>query len=259
MQIVTKVAAAMQAVFGAKLDDFARSTGCVQRQRKFSGVSLLRTLVLTLLQQPAAKDRDYRAMAARLGVHVTEEAVGRRFTLALVKFLEEALRYVLTQTLGGKSVAASLLRKFTDVRIGDSTSLLLPDEWADQFPGCGGTGKACKAALKIQVLWSLTTGALLRLLVEAGRSSDNRSPIADTPLPVGGLSIFDLGYFSLERFRRIGEAGAYWISRFQRGTTVFGPGGKRLDMPRFLQEYGQNGLADVSAVLGARTDDFLAG
>jgi hypothetical protein len=108
-------------------------------------------------------------------------------------------------------------------------------------------------------LWSLTAGSLLKLLIEPGRASDNRSPIADTPLPVGALSIFDLGYFSLERFRRIGEAGAYWISRFQRGTTVFGPGGKRLDMPRFLQEYGQNGLADVSAVLGARTDDFLAG
>ena len=250
MQIVTKVAAAMQAVFGAKLDDLARTTGCVQRQRKFSGVSLLRTLVLTQLRQPAAKDRDYRATAAKLGVHVTEEAIGHRFTFALVRFLQEALAYVLTQTLEAKPVTLPLLRKFTDVRIGDSTTLSLPDEYADQFPGCGGTGKACQAALKIQVLWSLTTGTLLRLLVETGRASDNRSPIADTPLPAGGLSIFDLGYFSLERFRRIGEALAYWISRFQQGTTVFEFGGKRLDLLCFLREHGQNGLVDVSVMLG---------
>jgi hypothetical protein len=240
----------MQAAFGEKLVDLARTAGCVQRQRKFDGASLLRTLVLTLLQQPAAKDRDYRDMAAKLGVHVTEEAIGHRFTSGLVRFLEEALGYVLTHTLAAKPVTAPLLRKFTDVRIGDSTSLSLPDEYAGQFPGCGGTGKACKAALKIQVLWSLTTGTLLRLLVEPGRASDSRSPIADTPLPSGGLSIFDLGYFSLERFRRMGEALGYWISRYQQGTTVFEPGGKRRDLPRFLRRHGQNGLVDVSVVLG---------
>jgi Transposase DDE domain len=250
MQIVTRVAAAMQAVFGTKLDDLARTTGCVQRQRKFSGVSLLRMLVLTHLQEPAAKDRDYRAMAAKLGIHVTEEAVGHRFTFALVRFLEEALAYVLTQTLGAKRVTARLLQKFTDVRIGDSTTVSLPDEYAGQFPGCGGTGTACKAALKIQVLWSLATGSLLRLLIEPGRASDNRSPIADTPLPAGALSIFDLGYFSLERFRRIEEAQAYWISRFQQGTTVFEAGGKRLALLRFLRQQGKHGLVDASVVLG---------
>ena len=68
MRIVAKVTAAMQAVFGAPLDNLARTTGCVRRQRKFSGVSLTRTLVLTVLLRPAAKNRDYQTMAAKLGV-----------------------------------------------------------------------------------------------------------------------------------------------------------------------------------------------
>ena len=59
MRIVPQVAAAMQAVFGATLNNLSRATGCVQRQRKFCGMSLVRTLVLTLLQHPAAKDRHY--------------------------------------------------------------------------------------------------------------------------------------------------------------------------------------------------------
>ena len=58
MRIVPQVAAAMQAVFGKSLDELAKSTGCVQRERKFSGSSLLEMLVFTLLQHPAAKDRD---------------------------------------------------------------------------------------------------------------------------------------------------------------------------------------------------------
>ena len=252
MQIVAKVVAAMQEVFGKTLDDLARTTGCVRRQRKFCGVSLVRTLVLTLLQHPAAKDRDYRARAAKLGVHVTEEAIGHRFTPPLVRLLEKVLKHVVTQTLGAKPVAACLLQKFTDVRIGDSTTLLLPDEWADQFPGCGGTGKACKAALKIQVLWSLATGKLIELLLEPGRASDNLSAIAEAPPLAGGLSMFDLGYFSLGRFRRIGEAKAYWISRFQHGTTVFEPAGKRLDLLHFLRQQGQNGLVDVPVVVGEK-------
>jgi hypothetical protein len=252
MQIVTKVAAAMQAVFGGKLDALGRRTGCIQRQRKFSGVSLVRMMVLTLLEHPAAKNRDYRATAAKLGVPVTEEAIEHRFTPALGEFLEEALKLVLAQTLQANPVAASLLRKFTEVRIGDSTTLMLPDEFAEQFPGCGGTGKACQAALKIQVLWSLTTGQLLQLLLEPGRASDALSEIAEALPPVGGLSMFDLGYFSLERFRRIGEAKTYWISRFQHNTKVFDAAGKRLDLLQFLREQGEQGLVDVPLVRGEK-------
>jgi hypothetical protein len=252
MQIVTKVAAAMQVVFGSTLDDLARQTGCVRRQRKFSGMSLLRALVLTLLQHPAAKNRDYRAMAAKLGVQVTEDAVANRFTERLVRFLEEGLKQAVAQALAAKRAPGALLRKFTDVRIGDSTTILLPNELAERFPGCGGTGKACQAALKIQVLWSLTTGQLLEWLLEPGRASDAVSAMAAVVPPRRSLSIFDLGYFSLERFRRLGEAGAYWISRFQHPTKVFDAAGKRLPLLRFLRKFGKHGLVDLSLVLGEK-------
>ncbi len=61
MRIVAEVAAAVQAVFGTSIDDLARATRCVQRQRRFSGASLARTLVLTVLMRPAAKNRDFQA------------------------------------------------------------------------------------------------------------------------------------------------------------------------------------------------------
>jgi hypothetical protein len=250
--IVRRLAAVMQVVFGTTLDDLARSTGCVQRERKFFGSALIRMLVLTVVHKPAATDRDYQSMAAKLGIQVTEQAIRQRFTSRLVTFLAQALRHVLTQTLAVNRVAGPLLRKFTDVRIGDSTTLLLPDEFAEQFPGCGGTGAACKAALKIQVLWSLVTGELLRFLLEPGRASDNRSAIAEGRPPTGSLSIFDLGYFSLERFRQIGEALACWISRFQHGTKVFDPAGKLLDLLQFLRERGERGLVELHAILGEK-------
>lgn len=252
MRIVAKVTAAMQAVFGTHIDDLARTTGCVRRQRKFSGTSLTRMLVLTVLLRPAAKNRDYQAMAAKLGVHVTEEAIEHRFTDELVLFLEEILKQAVSQTLAAKAASTPLLQKFSDVRIGDSTSLMLPDEFADRFPGCGGTGTACRAAMKIQVLWSLMTGQLLGWQIEPGRASDAQSEIAEVTPPAGSLSVFDLGYFSLDRFRRVGEENAYWISRLQHGTNIFDAAGKSLDLPSFLRERGGSGLVDATVLLGEK-------
>jgi hypothetical protein len=252
MRIVAKVTAAMQAVFGAPIDGLARATGCVRRQRKFSGASLSRTLVLTVLFRPAAKNRDYQAMAAKLGVHVTEEAIDHRFTDELVVFLEGILKQAVAQTLAAKAATTALLRKFSDVRIGDSTSLMLPDEFADQFPGCGGTENACRAAMKIQVLWSLVTGQLLGWQIEPGRASDAKSEIAAVSPPAGSLSVFDLGYFSLDRFRRVEKENAYWISRLQHGTKVFDAAGKCLDLSSFLRQQGENGLVDTTVLLGEK-------
>jgi hypothetical protein len=252
MDIVSQAAAAMQVLFGKSVDALARKTGCVRRQRMFSGMSLLRTWVLTLLSRPAAKDRDYRDMAARLGVLVSEQAVANRFTAEFVQFLSEALQLAVSQVLAAKPLASSLLRKFTAVCVGDSTTLSLPDETAEQFPGCGGSANAGKAALKIQVLWNLTTGQLLRWLIEPGRASDATSDIAATPPSQGSLSIFDLGYFSLERFRRIGEASAYWISRFQHNTKVFDSQGNPLKLLHYLRKFGKNGLVDASVLLGEK-------
>jgi hypothetical protein len=249
MRIVAQTAAAMQAVFGKFMDELAKSTGCVQRERKFSGSTLLETLVFTLLQHPAAKNRDYRTIAAQLGIDVTDQAIEGRFSSGLVNFLQTALQHAIAVTLQAMPPNLPLLHKFSQVVIGDSTSISLPDELADQFPGCGGSGEAGKAALKIQVAWDLIAGGL-KLLIEAGRASDAKSPIVQTPSSVGSLSIFDLGYFSLERFARVGAAKAYWISRFQHGTQVFDDSGKLLDLQAFLRDHAKNGVVDVCLAAG---------
>lgn len=215
MQIVPQTASAMQAVFGKTWDEVAKSTRCVQRERKFAGSDLLKILIFTLLQHPAAKNRDYRAVAAQLGINVTDQAIQGRFTPELVNFLQTVLQQVLAVAVKASS-HVKLLQKFTAVVIGDSTTIALPDELAGLFPGCGGSGNVGEAALKIQVAWNLVTGEL-KLLIEPGRASDAKSPIVQTTPCAGSLSIFDLGYFSLERFARLGEAGAYWISRLQHG------------------------------------------
>src|SRR5271165_6580780 len=59
MEIVGKVAATIQNVLGPEAEELGRATGVIQRRRKFTAVSLLRMLVLTLLRKPDAKATDF--------------------------------------------------------------------------------------------------------------------------------------------------------------------------------------------------------
>jgi hypothetical protein len=251
MVIVTQVTELLQGLLSETMDVLARETGCVKRERKFSGSTLLSTLVLTVLQNPKPANRDYQTTAAQLGLYVTENAIAQRFTSDLVKFLAAALNRVLSHVLVTDAPPIKLLGRFTQVVIGDSTTVTLPNEYAEQFPGCGGAYGSGKAALKIQVLWDLRHGRL-QVVLEPGRASDAKSPITELPLPAGSLSIFDLGYFSVDRFQRVGRAKGYWLSRLQHGTTIYDAAGNPVALRKFLAKNAKRGVVDVRVQLGEK-------
>ncbi len=149
------------------------------------------------------------------------------------------------------AAGVALLDKFTAVVIADSTTVTLPDEFEAEFPGCGGKTGSGKAAVKIQVAWELRRGQLEKLEVHPGRHSDATSVDVDAPVVSGSLTLRDLGYFCLERFRSIGAQGAYWISRWQHGTAVFDAEGRRWEMLAFLRRQPAGMPVDVSIAVGA--------
>jgi hypothetical protein len=251
LSIIRSVATALQTTLGPELDAIGRQTGVIQRLRKFSGATLFKTVVLTLMKSRRAVTDDFVATAAQVGVKVTPEAVERRFTDKLISFLQEGLRHALRQVVAAHPVAIPLLGRFTAVEIGDSTSVTLPDSYADQFPGCGGKTGSGKAAVKIQVRWELISGRLTKLLVEPGRTSDGQSEEAEDAVRPGSLLIRDLGYFSLEWFRRLGQAGAYWISRWQEGTMVHDRDGRPLDLLELVRGPRAAGPIDMPILLGS--------
>ncbi len=250
MEIVEKAAATMQQILGSQAEELGRTTGVIQRQRKFTAVSLLRMLVLTLLRKPAAKPTDFQTTAAQLGLEVTATAVEHRFNARLVAFLRAVVEHAVERALAAAPQPIELLKKFTSIRIGDSSTVALPAELADQFPGCGGTLHTGPAALKIHLLWDFLTGSILHLRITPGRDSDATNPIARELPPAGSLSLFDLGYFALERFRNITRAGAFWISRLQFGTSVLDAQGQPLAVLQFLRGQTGPGPIDVSVLLG---------
>jgi hypothetical protein len=252
MDIVTTVVNALQTLLGDSLDALARACGVVRRQRKFTGQSLLRMLVLTLLRKPDADCWDFLVTATDLGLDVCPAAVDRRLHQGqpLIDFLKRALEKALQQVVASQPDCARTLQQFSAVFVGDSSCIRLPDELADLFPGTGRKEGTPDAALKLQVRWDLRTGQISQLLVEPGKSSDAKSAIAVSDAPPGALLIYDLGYFSVERFDALAAAGAYFLSRYQHGTTLYDAQGQPLHLLTWLRQQ-QAGLVDVSIQLGA--------
>jgi hypothetical protein len=254
MDIVQTVTTNVQQVLGTHLDELARQCGVVVRQRKFTGQSLLRMLVITLLHKPDASTWDFLVTAHQLGLEISPTAIDKRFQAGqpLVDFLRQALEHALQQSVASPAADQPLLSAFSAVLLGDSTVITLPEELADVFPGCGGTSPTPSAALKIQLLWDYKSGRLQQLHIEAGRASDAHSPTAPHEVTPGTLLVFDLGYFNVERLAAWDRQHASFVSRLQHGTTIYDAQGRTLDVVAYLRRQ-PTGLVDLPIQLGAAT------
>jgi Transposase DDE domain len=252
MDVIAMVTTALQDQLGAHLDELARRCGVVRRQRKFTGQTLLRVLVLTLLRQPDATTTDFLATAATLGLDVSATALAKRWQAGqpLIDFLRQALERALRHTVASQPAAADLLQRFTAVFVGDSSVIPLPDELAGAFAGCGGKAAASRAALKLHVLWDLKTGRLEQLHVTAGRTGDAHGPIAVGQAAPGTLLVYDLGYFDVGRLAELDGHRARFISRLQHGTAVGDRSGRPLDLLAHLRRQPP-GVVDQLVLLGA--------
>lgn len=127
----------------------------------------------------------------------------------------------------------------------------MPDALAALWPGCGGrTEQRTQAALKLQVQFDLSTGALHGPWLQEGRAHDREAP-HQTDFPSGALRLADLGYFSVPTFRELTSRGVYWLSRFYHHTHVLTPSGCRIDLVAWLRQRGPV-TSDLPILLGAQ-------
>lgn len=234
MGIVAKVSAAVQALFGAMAEEVAKDHPVVLRHRKFTTATLAQTFILGFLAKPRASDEELAQTAALCGVEVTAQAVEQRHTMRLAEFLEALFRRATRCVVKSQATLAPLLDRFAAVLILDSTTTTLPDALRERFPGCGGSHGSGQAAMKLQVQWDLSCGALDAVAVESGRDCDYKTSLQSAPLTPGSLRITDLGYFDTAVFQRFDREGAFWLSRFQFGTSAFTPEGQRLRLLDWL-------------------------
>lgn len=236
MRIIDRAAVAIQEVFGKCAQAAGKTSGVIQRKRKFDAISLAQTFVLGFLQKPEASDEDLAQMAALLGVMVTPQAIDQRHTWPLVSFLEELFRKTVQLGVSSKKSLAPILERFTSVVLLDSTIIQLPDEMKERFAGCGGPHRSAQAALKLQVELDLRSGALSHIQVASACEADLSLSRQHARHGAGSLRIADLGYFSTAVFAAMSAAQEYFLSRLQFGVGVMLPCGQKVQILSWLRE-----------------------
>src|SRR6266571_1321070 len=200
MSSVAYLSEQLHRVLEERADELARETGCVQRQRKFSGASLVQTLVFGWQQHPDASLEQLASVAELHEVEVTDTAVQKRFTPKAAQFLHRVLEEACSLVVqAAQDVPVALVRRFSAVILEDSSSIALPDELAEVWRGCGGNQSHTAAGVKLHTRCELKRGRLWGPKLTDGRTSDHASPFNEHPVQPGSLQVEDLGYFCLER------------------------------------------------------------
>lgn len=251
MNIISKVKAALEGVFGKTAAEAAQKTGLIKRQRKFTAESLALTFILGLLNNPRANANDLARSAAFAGIDVSPQAVEKRITPELAEFFEAIFRKSTQTIVASNEALAPVLEKFTCVTLLDSSSLQLPDSQKERFAGTGGAYGSGQSALKLQTEWDLRSGALTCVQIEQGKEPDGASSRQQAKFEPGSLRITDLGYFNLSVFTAIAEAKAFFLSRVQHVTVLWVDGKRVGNVVEWLNSQDQNQV-DCWVEVGAK-------
>src|SRR5262249_28545279 len=256
MQSVRQISTAMQTLLTTRANELARETGFVRRASKLTGAQFAQTVIFGWLSAPQATIQQLAQMASTVGVAISPQGLDQRFTPAAVQFLARLLEAAVQHLVATDPVAIPLLQRFAGgVYVLDSSTIVLPDELAALWPGCGGgsssggTGPHTAAAVKLQVQVDLLTGALRGPVVQDGRTHDRAAP-QQTEFPRRALRLADLGYFCLEVFTALQEHGCYWLSRLHALVQVFDLQGAELALVEWLATRPEPQL-DLPVTLGA--------
>ncbi|AMM95803.1 transposase (plasmid) [Peribacillus simplex] len=204
------------------LQETAKQVGFVQRSSKYQANGLI-TLCVWLSQEVASTSLTQLCsrLEASMGVLISPEGLNQRFNPAAVAFLREVFTSLLTQNLClNHSLSSHMISAFERIRILDATVFQLPDSFATNYQGSGGSSHT--AGVKIQLEYDLLSGQFLNVQVGPGKNNDKTyGTICLETVEKGDLCLRDLGYFDLGDLQAIHDKEAYYISRLKLNTRIY--------------------------------------
>lgn len=233
-----------------RVEELARETKFVRRKSAISGLKFLKAVVMGFLEKSGSSLNELAQSFLDVGVEVTPQGVDDRINAFSVVFLRTIFSQALELFKNKCPLPLSVLQQFSAINIVDSSTKSLPENMAEEYPGCGRVG--AKAALKIQLVFDFLHGNLKQVEIETGLDSDQGYRDYLQVVEGGSLTIVDLGYFCLDAFWAIADKSAYFLSRYFYPTGLLDEVGHRIDLARLLRK--QTGACnEVQVKLGCRS------
>lgn len=249
MTSIPRLSRILRRLFFAEANQLAREAGVIQRERVFSGASLLQLLVFGWLTNPQGGPSHLARFAGSLGLKLSKQAIEERFTRRTADWLLAVLRRGIQFLVCAEAVSIPLLQRFSAVLVEDGSSISLPGALKEVWRGCG--GGASEAALKLTVRLDLLRGSLSGPYVQEGRSHETQSPLREQQMPRGSLWIGDLGYFALTWLGQLVKQGVFFLMGYKEPVLVWNADGQRVEVLDLLPTAGTE-MVDIPVALGAR-------
>ena len=149
MESVPQMAEVLTRILNKEADQLARTTGFIQRQRNFSGADLAQAMILGYLQEPQVSTDGLTQILQRREVKISAPGLSEHFSEQAADFFLHLLWRLSAVQLQTEAVAIPMLSRFSAVIVEDSSSISLPNALAKVWRGCGGSGAAGQAGVKL--------------------------------------------------------------------------------------------------------------
>lgn len=213
----TQVVSKLRSLFPTSLlEETARESGWLQRQRKVKPKEMFWTLVLGFgcgAQRTLAALR--RAYEIETGETLVPSSFYDRFTPGLVRFLQAAVSHGLEALARSAARHAARTQALFDDVVGiDSTVLRLHALLARRYRGT--RTNHSPAAAKLHLVTSVIGRGPRSIKITEGRVHDGRVRYLGAWVR-GNLLLFDLGYYCFRAFSSIERNGGFFVTRLKEG------------------------------------------
>ena len=195
--------------------DRAATAACFgERRRKCPPDVFFWTLVLGFASEAARGFASLqRFFCVMTGSTITASAFQKHFSPQAAVFLQGVLDHLLASAAHGASApVCARLERFREVFAIDGSLVKLHKKLQSHFRGFRSEGT--EAMAKLHMVHNLSRRDIERLRITGGRVPDIRGAAFGRWVK-GALSLFDLGYYSHEVFRKIHAADGFFISRIK--------------------------------------------
>lgn len=153
-------------------------------------------------------------------ISISKQGLDDRFNDSSVTFIQSIFEEQLARQIDG-TIHPDFLKKFSRVRIKDSTRFDLSEKLKEHFHGFGGKVTS-DAAVCVQYEFDIKDGKLLDVDFTHAISSDKTdAKNKANDIQKGDLIIRDLGYYSTDVIKKIINKEAFFISRLNLKLLIF--------------------------------------
>jgi hypothetical protein len=182
MTSIPQLSRTIRKLLFVEANQLAAQAGVIQRQRMFSGASLLQLLVFGWLKHPQAGPSQLARFAGSLGLKLSKQAVEERFTRRTADWLLAVLQRGVQLLICAQAVSIPRLPRFTAVLVEDGSTISLPAALAQVWRECLRSGAQTDGAPGFaarQLEWPLRArGAAPRNAESLARAADAaREPV----------------------------------------------------------------------------------